>query len=614
MNILSERIMKVLKEHRMLAAILGIGFLLRLSGIFWGIPLLDPFEGDYHPDEWVIITGAVGFPGHILTNLYLVYPTFFSYFLGIITLPLRVFFDSFGLPEPGIMGSNFYYVVNLIGRLCSVLAGTGTIFLTYLLAKDVYDKKRAVVASAFLALTLYHVSNSSFSTTDVLTSFFLVLFLIVLRRSFLTPERTSLFVYSGIILGLLMGTKYTGALAGLAIVVMYGYAIMTQRHNPNESGSFNQRKLHWNLLLCGMASVVTFFLTTPGILLHFNAFMDSMLETVGALGRFALPRSDWGTWVVVFEKFVVAVGLPLASVFLFGLLFSYKKNVYEMSYIVILVVFFGYFGATLFERYVILIAPLVAIVASNGACWVYESPKKPVHVLGFSMIAIVLVYSLGYCVTGVYFRLHDTRTEAGHYVHDIFPKGTTLGRAYTSEKYGWTKHAWMYPKVDLTRFRSMDFLDYPEVVIVSSAFPEKHIEEALQSDKLSAEFVWDKRYTKEWWDFSPPSPRVFRFYDDLSDPVRSKYTLLKTFKKRNLVPLEFGPPEIKIFIRKSNGPNLMRSAHYPSQTRFRAREEQLTLPSVKRRILGSVSDYIKRWHALQGGKTTFLQSTEVAVS
>jgi len=574
MNILSERILKVLKEHQMLAAILGIGFLLRISGIFWGIPFPDPFEGDYHPDEWIIITGAVEFPGHILTNLHLVYPTFFHYFLGIITLPLRLFFAEFGLSEAGVMGSSVYYVVKVIGRLCAVLAGTGTILLTYLLAKDIFDKRRAVLASAFLAVTLYHVSNSSFATTDVLTSFFLVLFLIVLRRAFLTPETTSLFVFSGIILGLLVGTKYTGAVASWAIVVMYVHAIMNKPGNQKEGKQFNRRKLHLNLLLCGAASLVTFFLTTPGVLFHFSAFVDSMLDTVIYIGRFAMPRSDLGTWFVVFQKIAVVVGFPLAGVFILGLFFPYKKNVYEMSYIIILVVFFGYFGATLLERYVILVAPLMAIVASNGALWVYESGKKPFHILGLSMITIVLVYSLGYCVTGVYLRYNDTRTQAGHFVHETFPTGTTLGMAYTSEEFGWTVHPWKYPNIDFTRFRSEDFLEYPEVVVVSTAFHGKHIEEALKSDKLSPEYVWDKRYDKDWWQFSPPSPRVFRFYDELLDPERSQYTLLKTFKNQRDVPVEFAPPEIKIFIHQSYSFNMARKTNNSSKIRFSAREEQ----------------------------------------
>ena len=84
---------KFFGEPPILLAVLIMGFLLRVSGILWGISLLDPLEGNYHPDEWATIWGAVGFPGHILTNTYLVYPTFFPYFLGAITFPVRFLFD-----------------------------------------------------------------------------------------------------------------------------------------------------------------------------------------------------------------------------------------------------------------------------------------------------------------------------------------------------------------------------------------------------------------------------------------------------------------------------------------------------------------------------------------
>ena len=94
--------------------------------------------------------------------------------------------------------------------------------------------------------------------------FFLVLFLFVLRRAFLTPQTPSLSVFSGITLGLLVGTKYTGVVAGLAVVVMDVYTLGSQSPSQKEGGHCNQRKLHLHLLLCGMAAIVTFFITTPG--------------------------------------------------------------------------------------------------------------------------------------------------------------------------------------------------------------------------------------------------------------------------------------------------------------------------------------------------------------
>jgi len=568
-----DRMMEWVKTHQVLAGIVAVGFLLRIWGLFWGLPFLDSFEGRYHPDEGRIIRGAVLFPEHIFTNKDFIYPTFFHYFLGIITLPLRLFFDTQGLSEPGLLDSTFYDVVTLIGRLCSILAGTGAIVFTYLLTKDIYDQKRALLASAFLALTFYHATNSSFATPDVLTSFFLVLFLFVLRRAFLTPQTPSLFVLSGITLGLLVGTKYTGAIASLAILVMYVYTLGSQSPSQKEGGHVNQRKLHLHLLLCGAATIVTFVITTPGALFQFNFFHESIFETFRYVERGSLPRSDLGVWLGVFNKFVSVVGLPLASICIWGLFFPYKKNVYEMSYIVILIAFFVYCENTLVPRWIILVTPLVAIIGSNGVFWVYESGKKPFQILGLSMITIVLVYSLGYSATGAYQRYHDTRTQVGHYLHDTFPKDTTLGIGYVSEEFVGAPLRFLYPKIDLTWFRSADFLDYPEVVIVSRDWHIKHIEHALTSDKLSEEYVWDEQYNYEWFKFSPPSPRIFRFYEELFNPEESKYILLKTFKKKRLVPVEFGSPEIRIYLRQSYSPNTVRRTYYPSNPREYFQEE-----------------------------------------
>lgn len=524
-----DGVITLISEHRILAAILGVGFLIRISGIFWGIPFPDPLEGDYHPDERIVIRGAIEFPEHILTNVKFYYPTFFHYFLGIITFPLRLFFVDISVPEPGELGSSFYYVVTVIGRLCSVLVGTATIFLTYLFTKAIFDTRRAVLASACLALTFYHSNNSSFATTDVLTSFFFVSFLLLLHHAFLNPRMTSKFVFAGIALGLLVGTKYTGAIASWAIVVLYGARLIQQCRDPQEYKKVDLRILHRNLLLCGATALGIFLLTTPGIVFQAQAFIDGILKEVSTLDQRSTSRLAMESWETAWQYFVLAVGYPLAVLCVLGIVFPFKKTVWEISFITILVIFFVYFEASLVSRYVILVTPLLAIIASHGIWSLYECRGRSFKIIGTSAMVFVMVYSFGFCVEGAYERFHDTRTQAAHFVYDHIPAGTTIGVGYTSEEYK-KEMSWRRPKINATRYHEVGFLDYPEILVLTS-WDLTYIEQTLKSKKISKDYILGEQYKREWWEYSPPSPRIFQFYDELLTHEQSPYELIAKYEK-----------------------------------------------------------------------------------
>ena len=460
MKNLLNRTLIFCKEHPKLLMILVMGFLLRITGLFSGIPFPDPLEGILHPDEIVIIKSAVRFPLHIVTNLEFNYPTFFGYFLGIITLPLRVVFDYFNLSE-----SNFYFSVNVIGRLCSALAGTGTVLLVYFLAREIYDRRSALLSCLFLSLSLYHVHNSSFATTDVLTSFFLVLFLIILRYAFLNPQSSFLYVSTGVVLGMLVGTKYTGGIVCIAILFMYVYTLFIKFCTKKDETHLYKVKWHLNLLLCGIAALATFVLTTPGILLHFQSFVTSVFtihhEQV-ALSTDAVQQTAMAKWLKVFSAISTSTGWPLAGMFIFGIIFPLRKNIYEISFLLIIFVFFLYFGPGCFPRYIILITPLIAMIAGNGALWIYDISGRYIKVFVVILIVGTAVYSFGNCVMGTYTRFNDTRTQAARYIQENIPPGTSIGIGYISEFGNWeSTYAWKYPKIDFTHFRKMDYLDYP---------------------------------------------------------------------------------------------------------------------------------------------------------
>jgi len=517
-----------------LLLILFFGFVLRLSGIFWGIPLLDNLEKTYHPDEPKIIKGAAKFPEHVLRNTDLRYPTFYHYFLGLVCRPFRFLFKSY---------SNFYWFVYVIGRVCSVSMGTGTILLTFLLARKIFDKRRALLASTFICLSMYHCQNSSWATTDVPLSFWVVLFILVAQKAVTGKESTTNFILAGTIFGLSVGTKYTAVMAIIPFFIMYIYSTVRELPEHGKEIFILKKMVNLKLIFFGITALIIFLITTPGIVIHYSHFLDSIRYETVRLSQSYMPRISPVVWKNTWLKLCDAIGFPLAFLSVFGLIFPFKKRrIEEISIIVMLIAFFVYFGNSLLKRYIIM-------VAANGIISLFGNNRQMLAFLARISIIITIAYSLFYCAGSQYLRWDDTRTEAAHYIEEKVPRGTTVGIAYTSAQYPWRNRRWMYPKIDFKKYREVHFLHKPEIVILSS-YDFVRIKKALKSDKLNANYIWDRRYNKEWYRFSPPTPEIFRFYDLLLNKQEG-YALLKKFKKKIFFPIEFPPPEIRIYRRKN---------------------------------------------------------------
>lgn len=68
-----------------------------------------------------------------------------------------------------------YDEVTQLGRVLSALADLGTIFLLYLIAARVYDRKVALLAAAFAAVAVMEIQQSHFFTVDNFANFFMFL-------------------------------------------------------------------------------------------------------------------------------------------------------------------------------------------------------------------------------------------------------------------------------------------------------------------------------------------------------------------------------------------------------------------------------------------------------
>lgn len=527
-------------KHR-LVSILLVAFILRASTLFWGFPLTDKFASYYHPDEPKIIEGASDFPAHILKNRDFRYPTFLHYFVGIAALPLKL------LPVDPELRFNLVY---LAGRIISILLALGTILLTYRIGKRWYGENAGLIASTLVALTMYHADHSNWATTDIASGFFFTLLIDRIPVNSGASMPRPVFWSAAIGLGLLVGTKYTGAIAVLPLATYAASNVHAQLEALSEASLGNRLKPFTSWFGFGACAAIVFLITTPGSLLYPRAFYQSLVYESERLALTSLPLTHPAVWQSLFTSMEIAMGLPLCLTALFGMALSIQKR-YRTAIslalgltIVILLVYFGY---SIHPRYLILILPALAIFASLGLRELISRHRR----LGIGWMVILMAYSAIYTILALAARAGDPRTMAAHYIVERFPRGTSIGIASSSEEYDWYIHAWRYPKIDFEQYREVDIFDSPEVILLSSADFDL-IDEALRSGALGENYSVPEDMISEWYRSSPPSPRLFQFYEEILSGDGS-YCLDRVFMTATTIPIEFPAPEIRIYIDRSMG-------------------------------------------------------------
>ena len=531
-----------LKHHRILFLLLLCGLLFRISGVFWGIP---PFDaGFFHPDEPKLIVGAYNFPQDIAERTDLRYPTAYHYIIGLMTWPIKKMIQSVNLEM------NAYITVYLLGRLLSVILGVASIALLYMFVESISDKRHAIVSSAVLCFSLYHVTNSAWATTDVATSFWFIAYLLFAVKA-IKVDSTKFALASGVSLGFLVGTKYTGAIA----VIPFLIALFLQHAKSEHEGILGLLRSivsDQKLWIVGASSMFVFMLSTPGILLQTEAFLSSIVFEQDRMSRYKQSLLHISSWRTIYFSLVRAIGLPLTMAALIGLVLSiYRKKQFEIILATMVILYVLYFGNALFPRYWIMMSPLLAYFSSISLLVFVGHKNQFLHKLSVAVCLVVLLYACLLSGVAVLSRYPDTRSVATNFLNQNIAKNKSVGIAYTSEQYGWRTHAWRYPVVDDAKYRYVDFLNRPDVIIVSS-YDRDPILKALKSPLICDRLIIPDDKVSDWYRESPPNKAILELFQELYMSDNKEYEMLhQVIPKRQLAPIEFGPPTIDIFAKRS---------------------------------------------------------------
>ncbi len=242
------------------------------------------------------------------------------------------------------------------------------------------------------------------------------------------------------------------------------------------------------------------------------------------------------------------MGLPLAILACLGIYVNFARpGAFETATTALIIPFFVYFGDALKPRYIIMFIPVLALFATRSLLFFYPWKSHKVRVVNIVVILFVLLHAFSYTLSGVLSRYPDTRSIASQYISENIPAGSKVGIVYTSKEIGWKTHNWRYPKIDFEKYEYVDFLEFPNYIVVSS-YDAEEIKNTLQSDLLSEDFEYPTNLANQWYRNSPPSTDIFEFYYRLYFVYDPPYAIVKSFSPHNLItPIEFPPPVIEIF-------------------------------------------------------------------
>lgn len=498
---------KFIKENWILIFILIVAFILRVIGIFYSYPLT--VVSDETPTLLaslkMIGTHSLrpSFPGYY-------YPALLSYILS----PFLIIFLGIGRIS-GIFGSveamKEAVLLNLgmfipVARFMSVFFGTFSVYLVYKICQKVFNKRVALLAAWFLAISYFHVSNSHFAQTWTTQTFFILLafyYAFILYQK----ERSTCwnYVLSGLLVGLAFGINFVGIISYLWFIPVH----FLKNRDKGFVGIFIRNKNFWlmNLFLLLTISLV-YYLNPYGLNNYFSRITDPSASAVAGSGYSSYkPFSLSFLKILYFYIKITLIQEPIFFGFaLIGSVLLWWRERVAFYFLIPWVVLYYLMISPLtggMTRYLLPAIPLMAIVAAKFTQIVLSRITKN-KIVWICLVIIVSAYTL--CLSVLLdsrMLKDDTRVLARNWILNNISSGAVIKNEDLGE--------------------SLNLIENKQSI-------------ELIKENYPALFSTKRKYLLNLPDEKYPSPSFFlSFYLDTADLIKKfDYVILSSFKKEDL--------------------------------------------------------------------------------
>ncbi len=399
-----------------IGAVLLVAFGLRVWGIDHGLPYA------YNADENAhFVTRAIGLFGHDWDPNYYVNPPAYTY---LVHLVLGVWYGG----RAGVSSSFATDPTQIwvISRTLSALLGTLAVWLLYLAASRLVDRRVGLLSAGIFAVAFLPVFYSKLALNDVPTLAGVCLALWgaagVLRNG-----RMRDYVAAGIGLGLACATKYTGGIVLLPIVA----AAAAQFAAAGGKGPSLR-----GIGVAAVLSLVAFVVANPYAVLDFGTFWNGLTHqstaSGDAAGKLGLTQdSGYAYYLWSFGWGLGWVPLLFAVAGAVRLFFDERRLVWMLVPAIVLFVLFMGSQERYFGRWLMPVFPFVCILAAYAAIEAADWLGSLSPALGPTFVAAMVV---ALCGQGFVYSLHsglvtsreDTRNIAREWMKLNVPAGKKI--------------------------------------------------------------------------------------------------------------------------------------------------------------------------------------------
>jgi hypothetical protein len=511
----------------------------------------------WHPDERVVPALAIAKFGPLHEKTLWTIGHFHKYVLLVAMSPYYLYLRITSTPLPQDLetaSDSFITTTFVLSRIVSVIFGTATFFMIYLILNLLFrNKVLNIFLSALIGLSMLVVNQSHFATYAMDSFFFaslLIYFLLyfskynIIKTKIAKKWRTPIL---GAIFGILVAGQYTTALYFMLI------ALFTLNTASQKEFWHSIRKL----FSIGMIATGIFIIVNPFVLtqeFYSETFKFLIEENVGSAKIGNLAGNDKHTWLTMLFRYVQSFGI-INSILLFcgacaGLFVGKKHLSYIFATWIIfyatIMNFFGFFPQRWMLHFFI---PLIILFSTTA--YYFNNTRKKAHVP--IIIALMLTMTLVNSAQVVQAFKNDSRLIAKNDIEPILKPDDKLLYLYSA----WYNPVLSQKKYNITTL-SINRLNRTEIdeeiqridpdYIFSNSFYEDRFLAAGNDYPKFGVLLREKSTMFPFFTFNPDARD---FLLDLRTG-KTKYKTFKTYERKQLFPdPDFIDPEIYIYKKES---------------------------------------------------------------